>query len=202
LIELTKLLPTAADVLNLSPRELGGFLLEAHNADSVNPKNHPKNIRNAIVERWYPGSQSGAVVAAIVRALDLLMRDGYLTRSYDDAADNEWFTATEKGRAIKHHDEVRTPLDAPDDTGTPLVFISCGQVSDDEKNLGRALVDLVEKYTDCDGYFAQNQHSLDSLSNNILGSLNRCVALVVVMHERGTVSSRFDAPAARASVWI
>jgi hypothetical protein len=71
--ELALLLPTADEVLRLSTRQLGGYLLEAFNADAVDIKQHPKNIRNVIVDRWYRGSQADHVVAHVIGALDLLM---------------------------------------------------------------------------------------------------------------------------------
>lgn len=84
----------------------------------------------------------------------------------------------------------------------PIVFVSCGQYTDEEKALGRTLVDLInEKLSPCKGYFADNQSSLDGLSRNILGALNRCVGLVAVMHNRGTVTT-LSGSHIRASVWI
>ncbi len=84
----------------------------------------------------------------------------------------------------------------------PIVFVSCGQYTDEEKALGRALVELInEKLSPCKGYFADNQNSLEGLSRNILGALNRCVGFVAVMHKRGTVTTP-SGSRIRASVWI
>lgn len=79
------------------------------------------------------------------------------------------------------------------------VFISCGQFSDEEKDLGRQVCELVPKLTLFDGYFAQNQSSLKALSENILTRLYESVGLIVIMHHRGKIEGR---EINRASVWI
>jgi hypothetical protein len=81
------------------------------------------------------------------------------------------------------------------------VFISCGQYSREEIKLGQDLAAAVDAETDFEGYFAQNQTSLEGLSRNILGALKSCVALVAVLHHRGAV----ETPAGRhirGSVWV
>ena len=57
-----------------------------------------------------------------------------------------------------------------------LVFISCGQYRQEEIRLGKALAQAVNELTPFEGYFAENQSSLEGLSQNILGALNGCVA--------------------------
>ena len=54
-----------------------------------------------------------------------------------------------------------------------LIFISCGQHRPDEIKLGEDLAAGVNELTPFEGYFAQNLTSLDGLSRNILGALNR-----------------------------
>ena len=73
--------------------------------------------------------------------------------------------------------------------GHQFVFISCGQVTEEEKALGRAIVHLVEELTPYKGYLAQNQSTLDGLTENILTALNGCIGLIIVMHPHGRVSS-------------
>jgi hypothetical protein len=70
------------------------------------------------------------------------------------------------------------------------VFISCGQYSREEIKLGQDLAAAVDAETDFEGYFAQNQTSLEGLSRNILGALKSCVAFVAVLHHRGVVDGR------------
>ena len=83
-----------------------------------------------------------------------------------------------------------------------VVFISCGQVTEEERALGRAIAQLVEKRTSFQAYLAQNQSSLEGLTQNILKALNRCAGLIVVMHPRGRVSGAHHRQHTRGSVWI
>src|SRR5260370_2285579 len=84
----------------------------------------------------------------------------------------------------------------------PLIFIWCGQVTEEEKELGEAVCNLVKELTPYDAYFAENQTSLQGLSENILGALNRSSGLLAIMHPRGVVSSPSGRQRTRASVWI
>ena len=83
-----------------------------------------------------------------------------------------------------------------------FVFISCGQASEEERSLGRAIARLVEDLTPFKAYLAQNQSSLEGLTENILGALNDCVGIIVVMHPRGRVKGLQGAQFTRGSIWI
>ena len=83
-----------------------------------------------------------------------------------------------------------------------FVFISCGQVTEEERSLGRAIARLVEDLTPFKAYLAQNQSSLEGLSENILGALNECAGIIVVMHPRGKVKGLQGAQFTRGSIWI
>jgi hypothetical protein len=82
-----------------------------------------------------------------------------------------------------------------------LVFISCGQCHHEERELGQALAAAVDELTEFQGYFAENQSSLDGLSRNLFRMLDRCSALVAVMHHRGEVQTP-DGRHTRGSVWV
>lgn len=82
-----------------------------------------------------------------------------------------------------------------------LVFISCGQYDPREIKLGEELAKAVDDLTDFEGYFAQDQASLDGVSRHIFGSLNRCSGFVAVMHARGAVKTLHGSHT-RASVWV
>jgi hypothetical protein len=84
----------------------------------------------------------------------------------------------------------------------PLVFISCGQFHPNEKALGKQIEVLVNTLPKCRGYFADNQSSVQALSDHIFRALDRCSGLVAVMHHRGTVQTLGGAKHVRASVWI
>lgn len=81
------------------------------------------------------------------------------------------------------------------------VFISCGQFTEEERELGDKVRALVDDSTPFQGYFAQNQISLKALSENVLSRLYESVGLIVIMHYRGTVQT-LDHKLTRASVWI
>lgn len=81
------------------------------------------------------------------------------------------------------------------------VFVSCGQYTDAEKQLGKDLAVAVGQHTSCKGYFAENQNSLETLSRHIFEALDKCSGFVAVMHRRGEVRT-LHAAHQRASVWI
>jgi len=88
------------------------------------------------------------------------------------------------------------------DDSDPIVFISCGQYSESERQLGQRLAALVtEHIPGVRGYFAQNESSLQALSQNILSALDRCVGFVAVIHPRGSVSNG-SITSVRGSVWV
>jgi hypothetical protein len=86
-------------------------------------------------------------------------------------------------------------------TKRQIVFVSCGQFSDEEKSLGNRVADLVTEITPFQGYFAQNQSSLEGVAEHILGAINRCVGFIAIMHHRGQVAG-INSNSIRASVWI
>jgi hypothetical protein len=83
----------------------------------------------------------------------------------------------------------------------PLVFISCGQWHQHEKDLGQGLLNAVNSTAPLKGYFAEYQSSLNNLSAHIFEALDQCAAFVAVMHHRGDVTTPTGA-VTRASVWI
>lgn len=80
------------------------------------------------------------------------------------------------------------------------VFISCGQQTQEEKALGKEIQKLVRELTVFEPYFAEYQNSLEGVTKNIFGALNRCVGFIVLLHRRGSVSS--PGKPIRASVWV
>ncbi len=86
-------------------------------------------------------------------------------------------------------------------TNQPLVFISCGQYSSAEIELGKSVEALIREETAYEPYFAEQQNTLEGLSENILGSLARCSAFVGIMHHRGNVITPHGS-LTRASVWV
>lgn len=79
------------------------------------------------------------------------------------------------------------------------IFISCGQQTDEEKELGKKIQKLVRELTQYDPYFAEFQNSLEGLSKNIFSELYKCKGFITVLHRRGEVS---PGDHSRASVWV
>ena len=83
-----------------------------------------------------------------------------------------------------------------------LIFISCGQVTTEEKALGKQVCALVEELTPHQPYFAENQNTLEGFTQNILGSLDNAVGLIAIMHPRGIITFPDGHQEIRGSVWI
>jgi hypothetical protein len=52
------------------------------------------------------------------------------------------------------------------------IFISCGQYTAAEKQLGKQISEMVRDLTDCDPFFAEDVHDLNGLDANILSALH------------------------------
>ena len=83
--------------------------------------------------------------------------------------------------------------------GNPIVFISCGQRTDAERQLGSDIGQLVSELTPFEPYFAEYQTSLEGLSKHVFHALNRSVGLIAVLHHRGNVQPM---NLVRGSVWV
>lgn len=103
------------------------------------------------------------------------------------------------------------PRSSPRDSGTPtntrplLVFVSCGQSTPAERELGKAVARLVEEEMTCTAYFAESQTTLEGVTENILKRLNDAVAFIAIMHPRGDVTNpkdRDEPARVRGSVWV
>src|ERR1035437_233235 len=86
----------------------------------------------------------------------------------------------------------------------PHIFVSCGQRTEEEKRLGEALCQAIRDHGVFDCFFAEAQHNLNGLHENILDALAKSDGFITVMHHRGNVSYGPDKhePLDRASVWI
>ncbi len=83
-----------------------------------------------------------------------------------------------------------------------LVFVSCGQLTAEEKSLGQAIAAAINEIDGLESYFADTQTSLEGITANIFAKLNECVAFVTIMQERGTVNYDGHDGFNRASLWI
>jgi hypothetical protein len=82
------------------------------------------------------------------------------------------------------------------------IFVSCGQFTDAEKSLGKAIVRMIREITGADAFFAETVQDLNGLDANILGALRDCSAFITVLHPRGTIVRPDQSIHIRASVWI
>lgn len=198
MLAFTTEIPTAEAFLALTPRQVAGLVLALMNAAS-DERSHPKNLRLA-AEGQYGGPHARKAGDLVAEAVELLFAERFIVRDYRDTVDSDWFMLTAKGKAItdrKQMDEPATLLDS----GKPLVFVSCGQYTDDEKAIGAKICEIIRTHTDYEPYFAETVRSFDGLSNSILAALEKMSAMVVIMHKRGEVKTPHGAHQ-RGSVWI
>ncbi len=114
---------------------------------------------------------------------------------------------TPEGRVYFEQLEEREKAEKKLQIEDPIVFISCGQCTREEIGLGLGLEALVNELTECKGYFAQKQSSLEAVSQNILRALDRAVGFVAVLHPRGQVhppktQNTSEGMHVRGSVWV
>lgn len=87
--------------------------------------------------------------------------------------------------------------------GKNLIFVSCGQQSDDEKSLGVAIKKEVDATPGFAGYFAQSVHELEAPAPHIFNALQRCAGAVVLLHDRGSFVDRAGKESGRrSSMWV
>jgi hypothetical protein len=85
----------------------------------------------------------------------------------------------------------------------PLIFISCGQYTESERQLGKNISSLLATARpDVTAYFAENQSTVEGLSNQVLKALYRAAGFICVMHRRGDLEVPGGRTVTRGSVWI
>ena len=84
-----------------------------------------------------------------------------------------------------------------------LIFVSCGQQTEEEKRIGTSVKQLVDSKPGYKAYFAEYVQSLDALAKNIFDGLRMCSGLISFMHERGFVKTNGNKEwGYRSSVWV
>ncbi len=84
-----------------------------------------------------------------------------------------------------------------------LIFISCGQQTEEERNIGTSVKQLIDSKPGYKAYFAEYVQSLDSLSKNIFEGLQNCSGLISFLHKRGLVTTEDTGKwEYRSSVWV
>jgi hypothetical protein len=82
-----------------------------------------------------------------------------------------------------------------------IVFISCGQYTEDERRLGKTIARIVSEFG-FQPFFAEEVQDLNGLDANILRALHDCAAFITVLHARGGIETPDGKKITRASVWI
>lgn len=84
-----------------------------------------------------------------------------------------------------------------------LIFVSCGQRTEDERIIGNDVFDQINATEGYEAYFADNVQDLTALSEHIFDALRRCSGAVVLLHPRGQVLADDDTDlSVRSAVWI
>lgn len=84
-----------------------------------------------------------------------------------------------------------------------LIFVSCGQLTDDEKTLGLLIKTTIDATAGFEAYFAQAAQDLEALGRHVLDAIRRCAGAVVVLHDRGVVIGADGKEwGRRSSVWV
>ncbi len=85
-----------------------------------------------------------------------------------------------------------------------IIFVSCGQRTEQEKRLGAAICRIVNDTGTFSAFFAEEQSDLNGLHENIMAALASAAGFIAVMHPRGTVTvpGQANPLIIRASVWV
>jgi len=83
-----------------------------------------------------------------------------------------------------------------------LIFISCGQQTSDEKQLGTSVQRLIGSFPGYKSYFAEYVQNLDALSLNVFDGLRKCSGLISFLHDRGRVIHDSKEWGYRSSAWV
>lgn len=85
----------------------------------------------------------------------------------------------------------------------PVVFVSCGQYAENEKQLGKDICSLLaELCPEVTPYFAEGQSTAEGLSDHVLKALHRAAGFICVMHCRGDLKDPQGGRVTRGSVWV
>ncbi len=84
-----------------------------------------------------------------------------------------------------------------------LIFVSCGQITEDEKSLGKLVKDAIEATPGFEAYFAETVQDLETLGHHVLDGIQQCAGAIVVLQDRGVVTHSDGTEwGHRSSVWV
>ncbi len=82
------------------------------------------------------------------------------------------------------------------------IFVSCGQLTDDEKALGKQVINVIAATGRMEGFFANEAHDATDLNSSLFRELQSCDGFVAIIQSRGKVRSQGRPAVTRGSVWI
>ncbi len=85
----------------------------------------------------------------------------------------------------------------------PLIFVSCGQYTASERQLGRDICHVLSSIRpDLRPYFAEEQSTVEGLNSQVLKALHRAAGFICAMHRRGDLNLPDGRRLTRGSVWV
>ncbi len=81
------------------------------------------------------------------------------------------------------------------------VFVSCGQLAEPERALGRGVAHVIETHG-MTPFIAQTVHSAGDLNSEVFRAIQACDAFLAILQKRGIVTFADHQPVERSSVWI
>jgi hypothetical protein len=84
-----------------------------------------------------------------------------------------------------------------------LIFVSCGQLTKEERTLGIRIKTIIDATAGFEAYFAQAVQDFETLGRHVLDAIRRCAGAVVILHDRGVViGTDGNEWGHRSSVWV
>jgi len=165
-----------ANTLGMDDRRLERTILSLHRASVLDLSFLTRNPHGGLNRFYYPADQNPGGLG------------------------NGLFEIKLSWSGLKYFEDLEIKAGGPNDA---RIFISCGQSSEEEIQLGLSVARVIRTTTGRDAYFAQNQTSFEAVSTNILKALNAAGGFVAIMHDRGRVfGPDGQERGVRASVWI
>ena len=82
------------------------------------------------------------------------------------------------------------------------IFVSCGQLTEDEKLLGQQVLGVIAATNRMEGFFANEAHDAADLNSSVFKELQACDGFVAIMQGRGKFRFKGRPEINRGSVWI
>jgi hypothetical protein len=84
-----------------------------------------------------------------------------------------------------------------------LIFVSCGQLTEEERTLGIRIKAIIDATAGFEAYFVQAVQDFETLGQHVLDAIRRWAGAVVILHDRGVViGADGNEWGHRSSVWV